>query len=103
MIALSINFYDTFLLAENGDADAQYNLGKMYRTGEYVKRNHEKSIFWYTKSAKQGNDSALFELALIYLYGENIAQDIPKALSLLQNSAEQGFPKAIEILKENNT
>lgn len=45
-------------LAQNGDANAQYNLGFKYDTGIDVPRNHEKAMYWIKKSASQGNSSA---------------------------------------------
>lgn len=38
---------------------AQYNLGIMYARGDGVERDRHKSLFWITKSARQGNQRAL--------------------------------------------
>lgn len=63
------------LAAEKGDADAQYNLGAMYLEGatdvevvDYnqgliamtkpIEKNIEKAVYWFTKSAAQGDESA---------------------------------------------
>ncbi len=40
--------------AEQGDAEAQYHLGVMYKNGRGVPQDHEKAIKWFTKSAEQG-------------------------------------------------
>ena len=39
--------------AEQGDAEAQYNLGNCYRYGEGVEQNYEKAVEWYRKAAEQ--------------------------------------------------
>ncbi len=41
--------------AEAGDADAQFNLGIMYRNGYGVKKNHDKAGKWFYKAAEQGH------------------------------------------------
>ena len=40
--------------AEQGDADAQHNLGIPYYKGEGVTQDYEKAIFWWQKAAQQG-------------------------------------------------
>jgi len=35
------------LAAEQGDADAQYNLGIMYRNGNGVPENDAEAVSWY--------------------------------------------------------
>lgn len=41
--------------AEQGNAEAQNNLGSKYRHGQGVKQDIAKANFWYQKSANQGN------------------------------------------------
>ena len=40
--------------AEQGFAEAQYNLGAMYANGDGVKRNFTEALKWFRKSAEQG-------------------------------------------------
>ena len=40
--------------AEQGDAQAQYNLGSMYYNGQGVDVNYKKAFEWFEKAAKQG-------------------------------------------------
>ena len=42
--------------AEQGDAEAQYNLGVMYREGMGVTEDDVQAIYWFTKAAEQGHD-----------------------------------------------
>jgi len=39
--------------AEEGHADAQYNLGFMYAAGVGVKKDVAQAIIWYRKAAQQ--------------------------------------------------
>ena len=45
-------------LAEQRNAEAQFNLGGMYSYGRGVKLNHKKAIKWYLLSAEQGDAKA---------------------------------------------
>ena len=42
-------------LAEQGDADAQYNLGLMYEQGWGVSQDYRTAVKWYTLAAEQGD------------------------------------------------
>lgn len=49
--------------AEEGDADAQYRLGRRYNDGRGVKRDPQKALELFKLSAKQGNEDAIRYLA----------------------------------------
>ena len=44
--------------AEQGLAEAQFNLGNCYYWGEGVAKDNEKALKWYQKAAAQGNEDA---------------------------------------------
>ena len=44
--------------AEQGDADAQYNLGISYDRGEGVPQDYVEAVKWYRKAAEQGDADA---------------------------------------------
>jgi hypothetical protein len=48
-------------LAEQGDARAQAELGRMYDTGEGVAQNRVQAANWYRKAADQGLADILIE------------------------------------------
>ena len=68
-------FQDLQELAPAGDPVAQFTLGDMYRWGDIGSRNFEKALYWYTRSAKQGNVDAMLGLAGMYGAGEGVPQD----------------------------
>ena len=51
--------------AEQGDADAQYNLGRAYWLGDGIPMNKPLAVYWYRKAAEQGNADAI-ELLKVY-------------------------------------
>ncbi|MFN8922219.1 MAG: tetratricopeptide repeat protein, partial [Sphingobacteriia bacterium] len=48
--------------AEQGDADAQHTLGRMYATGEGVLQDYKQAVYWSQKAAEQGNTKAQYNL-----------------------------------------
>jgi TPR repeat protein len=46
-------------LAEQGNTNAQYILGKMYAEGKGVAQNNAEAVKWYRKAAERG-DAPLF-------------------------------------------
>jgi hypothetical protein len=52
--------------AEQGIAEAQFNLGKMYNSGEGVPRDYVEAAKWYRKAAEQGIAEAQCLLGEMY-------------------------------------
>jgi TPR repeat protein len=52
--------------AEQGFAEAQCNLGVMYRLGRGVPQDDAEAMRWYRKAAKQGNAQAQNGLIIMY-------------------------------------
>ena len=48
--------------AEQGYAQAQYNLGWMFQYGLGVSKNRAEAINWYRKAAEQGDEDAISQL-----------------------------------------
>ena len=44
--------------AEQGDAEAQFQLGLAYYNGDGIKKNYSKAYYWFQKSIEQGNNDA---------------------------------------------
>ncbi len=53
-------------MVEQGDADAQNNLGVMYDEGRGVPKDDKEVARWYRKTAEQGQADAQFNLGLMY-------------------------------------
>lgn len=59
--------FDSFyLLAKEGNAKAQYNIGLLYALGRGAQKDLSRAQKWYDKAAKQGNASAQYNLAKLY-------------------------------------
>ena len=77
-------------LAEQGHADAQYNLGLLYAKGQGVSKDDAQAQQWYEKAAAQGHADAQVNLGILYDYGRGVAQDYKKAVYWYRLSAKQG-------------
>ena len=53
------------VLAEQGDAEAQFMLAGRYKKGKGVKKDLDKAIEWYTKAAAQGDEEAKDKLSCL--------------------------------------
>lgn len=81
-------------LADSGDADAQFNLGMMYRKGEGVPKDDAKAMELYQKAAAQGHAKAQYGLGWVYSYGLGVSKDAAKAVEWYQKAAAQGNASA---------
>ena len=77
-------------LAEEGDADAQYNLGMMCRSG----RCHAEAVKWLRLAAEQGHANAQYELGYMYLRHIGVSYDDAEAAKWYRLAAEQGHANA---------
>ena len=77
-------------LAEQGNAIAQYNIGRMYSKGHYVPMNLEKALVWYRKSAEQGHEKALNNLGLAYFLCKGLKQNYQMAYMFFGVAAHLG-------------
>jgi len=51
--------------ADKGNAQAQYNLGIMYKNGQGVKRDDKEAVKWFQRAADQGHAKAQSNLGVI--------------------------------------
>lgn len=62
------------LAAEQGEANAQSNLGVMYAKGEGVPENDKTAVKWYTLAAEQGLANAQSNLGRLCSLSNGIDQ-----------------------------
>ncbi len=80
--------------AEQGDADAQYSLGFMYRKGEGVPKDAQHGAAWIKKAAEQRHAYAQYSLGFMYKEGEGVSKDAQQAVAWFRKAAEQGHADA---------
>ena len=82
-------------LAEQGNADAQNNVGWMYAEGNGVPQNDRTAVKWYTLAANQGLALAQFNLGVMSYAGKGgVMQDNIYAHMWWNLAASQGDENA---------
>jgi len=80
--------------AEQGNANAQYNLGVCYAEGKGVKQDYTEAVKWFVKAAGQGNAEAQFNIGFLYERGTGVNKDYTEAIKWYKKAAEQGISEA---------
>ena len=79
-------------LANQGDADAQLKLGRMYAFGQGVPKNIAEALKWYRLAAEHGLADAQILLGLLYDFGHGVPQNDAEALKWYRLTAAKGTP-----------
>jgi S1-C subfamily serine protease len=86
--ALAVKWYRK--AAEQGNAQAQCNLGTMYADGKGVVEDDALAVKWYRKAAEQADAQAQHNLGVMYATGQGIAVDFVAAYIWFDLAAAQG-------------
>jgi hypothetical protein len=62
-------------LAEQGQVDAQYNLGVVHHHGDGVVRDFAEAMKWYARAAEQGDIEAQRAIGTMYMRGQGVRRD----------------------------
>ncbi|MBO5122781.1 MAG: sel1 repeat family protein, partial [Oscillospiraceae bacterium] len=88
------------IAAQQGDANAQFNLALCYSQGQGVEQDQSEAARWYRKAAEQGDAKAQFLLARHYENGNGVEQNYQEAFHWYHKAAEQGDVNAQFILTQ---
>ena len=90
-------------LAEQGDAFAQYRLGRFY--AQHGGPHARESVSWYVKAsgglrrlAEAGDGEAMYVLGVMYAFGRGVAKDREQARLWLTQAVDQQVPAAHLVL-----
>lgn len=85
--------------AEAGDAEAQLRLGQRFLWGENdIPLDRMQAIYWFQKSAENGNVEAMFRLGWCMEFGFGKDEDHIAAMKYYRQAAEGGNSKAMDRL-----
>ncbi len=80
--------------AEQGYAEAQYQLGMRHDQGKGVPQDPTQAAHWYQQAAAQGITAAQHNLALLYDQGRGVAINPENAAKWYAKAAARGLPAA---------
>jgi len=86
--------------AEQGDADAQVNLGVCYCNGDGVQQDYTVAAKWFRKAAEQGNADGQYRLGICYYGGIGVTKDHEEGIKWIRKAAKQDDTEAQDWLKK---
>jgi len=85
--------------AENGNAEAQFEVGITYLNGtSYMPSNYATAFRLLTSAAEQGHAGAQYELGMMFYKGKGPQKNDAEALKWLQLAARNGYPIPHDLL-----
>lgn len=84
------------MLAAQGDAEAQFNLGQILLEGKITERNERKAYEWFSKGAEQGEPLSNLAVAILKIKGEVVPKDLVGAY-IFASRASISLSQAAEI------
>ena len=98
---MAVDFWILSLMAERGDAAAQFCLGLMYQRGglmykgtRAIPQDMAEALKWLRKAAEQGYAEAQLHLGLMHGLGQGVPQDYVQAYTWFSAAAAHGNRKA---------
>lgn len=86
-------------MAQQGDVEAQFNLGWMYHNGYGLAIDNRETLEWWRQAAQQGHANAAFALGMLLSKGdEQVARNLPQALNYYLEAASLGHQDARQML-----
>lgn len=90
------NFNEIRRKAENGDAESQYKLAKLYLSeSANLTVDKEKAFYWANKSAEQGYPPAYNFLGTSYYVGTGVEKNPQKAVEYYEKAIQKGEVQAM--------
>ena len=80
--------------AENGDTEAQIDLGVKYTNGQGVSKDFSEALKWFRKASEQGHAVAQYNLGVMYENGQGVPKNYSEAVKWYRKAAEQGYARA---------
>ena len=96
------DFKKTLQVAEQGNAQAQFNLGWMYANGQGVRQDDAQAVQWFGKAAEQGIAQAQYNLGVMYANGLGVRQNYKIAKEWFGKACDNGFQPGCDAYRKLN-
>lgn len=84
--------------AENGNANAQYDLGDRFYDGLGVAQDYSEAAFWFGRAAENGHAQAQTNLGMMCALGRGVDRDDIEGFKWLSLAAASGDERAMKNL-----
>jgi len=89
------NALDKYLTAaEQGDAEAQFNLAVCFAKGDGMPQDAVEAVKWFRRAAEQGDANAQLILGVCFFMGTGVKQNKAEAVKWYRRAATQGHAEA---------
>jgi TPR repeat protein len=88
------HFDETMAKAKAGDAEARYELARLYDQAEGTKKDIEESFRWCRLAAEQGLNKAQFTMSMCLMVGKGTPTDQQESIKWMRKAADQGYARA---------
>lgn len=82
--------------AEEGDSQAQFELGDLYYQGDRVTQDYALALDWLEEASLQGHPTAQYRLGMMHFQGEGVDRNLTQAYIILKMSAVNGEDAAMD-------
>ena len=89
------------VMAERGDAEAQYYLGSLFTVGDSDTEADEALFEWNMLAAEQGHPGAMTNVGNLYALGQGVQEDLESAYAWLNLAVERATGEARVIAERN--
>ena len=96
------DFQETLQAAEQGNAQAQLDLGVMYYKGEGVRQDYAQAVQWFRKAAEQGDANAQYNLGVMYTQGQGVRQNLVIAKEWYGKACDNGLQQGCDTYRKFN-
>jgi TPR repeat protein len=86
------------LAADQGDADAQNNLGEIHESGRGVEKSPDQALQWYERAAERGLAAGQFNAGRMWAIGAAGKSDAVRARAWLAQAEQKGVSQARQVL-----
>ncbi|CAG8868436.1 hypothetical protein PS627_03024 [Pseudomonas fluorescens] len=86
--------------AASGDAQAQFELGEFYYSGNLAPRDLNKALSYFEQASLQGHAEAQYRLGAMFFHGEGVAANNVQAYIVLKMAAVNGAEDALDMADE---
>ncbi|MBA1203036.1 sel1 repeat family protein [Pseudomonas capeferrum] len=86
--------------AEAGDAQAQYELGEFYYSGDQAPRDLGKALSYFEQASLLGHAEAQYRLGSMFFQGEGVQANNVQAYIVLKMAAVNGAEDALDLADE---
>jgi TPR repeat protein len=88
-------------LAEEGNAEAQYKLGRMNEEGLVgATEDYREAAKWFLKAAEKGHAQAQYKMGIMYTLGKGVYKDRVEAAKWFGKAAQQGYEPVKQQIQE---